>query len=103
MSLSKRSYDAKNYYRATIILAEAYVRTDDKALIEKSIFMLESIFPKVLLVKSKQLTSELYLTYAEALDASSSTGKFCKNFFSTGYSQLFRKSTFGICHFGRRR
>ncbi|KAG2234097.1 hypothetical protein INT48_000274 [Thamnidium elegans] len=70
MSLSKRSNDAKNYYRATIKLSEAYVRTKEPANIKKSIFLLETIFPKVLLTKSKLLTSDLYLTYAEALDTS---------------------------------
>ncbi|GAA5803657.1 hypothetical protein HPULCUR_009140 [Helicostylum pulchrum] len=70
MSLSKRSNDAKNYYRAAIKLAEAFVRTKEPENVKKSIFLLESIFPKVLLTKSKLLTSDLYLTYAEALDIS---------------------------------
>lgn len=70
MSLTKRSNDAKNYFKATIKLSEAYVRTKDHTKVKKSIFMLETIFPKVLLTKAKLLISELYLTYAEALDTS---------------------------------
>lgn len=76
MATSKRSHNAEQYYKATIILAEAYVRTGDRVLIEKSVHILENIFPQVLLVKSIELSSKLYLTYAEALDASSSNGKF---------------------------
>lgn len=74
MTLSKRTNDAKYYYKAAILLSEAYVRTNDKDLIQKALFILENIFPKVLLAQSLKLTSELQLTYAEALDSSSSTG-----------------------------
>ncbi|KAG2212276.1 hypothetical protein INT47_001635 [Mucor saturninus] len=75
MTLSKRTNDAKYYYKAAILLSEAYVRTNDKDLIQKALFILENIFPKVLLAQSLKLTSELQLTYAEALDSSSSTDK----------------------------
>ncbi|KAL7335557.1 hypothetical protein PS15p_201011 [Mucor circinelloides] len=69
IKVAKNSFDAKNYYSATIRLAEAYLRLNQAAVVEKSIFMLESIFPKVLIMKSKHLESDLYLTYAKALDA----------------------------------
>ncbi|KAK4517409.1 uncharacterized protein ATC70_000744 [Mucor velutinosus] len=69
IKVAKSSFDAKNYYRATIKLAEAYLRLNQSVVVEKSIFMLESIFPKVLIMKSKHLESDLYLTYAKALDA----------------------------------
>ncbi|CAO3634349.1 unnamed protein product [Mucor fragilis] len=69
IKVAKNSFDAKNYYSATIKLAEAYLRLNQSAVVEKSIFMLESIFPKVLIMKSKHLESDLYLTYAKALDA----------------------------------
>ncbi|EPB88032.1 hypothetical protein HMPREF1544_05210 [Mucor circinelloides 1006PhL] len=69
IKVAKNSFDAKNYYSATIRLAEAYLRLNQAAVVEKSIFMLESIFPKVLIMKSKHLESDLYLTYAKTLDA----------------------------------
>lgn len=72
MTLSKRSYDTKTYYSATIKLSEAYVRMNDIELLEKSIYMLESIFPKILMMNSKLLESDLYLTYADALDTAGS-------------------------------
>ncbi|KAL0145843.1 hypothetical protein V8B55DRAFT_1465714 [Mucor lusitanicus] len=71
IKVAKNSFDAKNYYSATIKLAEAYLRLNQSAVVEKAIFMLESIFPKVLIMKSKHLESDLYLTYAKALDAHS--------------------------------
>lgn len=78
IKVAKNSFDAKNYYSATIKLAEAYLRLNQSAVVEKAIFMLESIFPKVLIMKSKHLESDLYLTYAKALDAHSMFRKwFC--------------------------
>lgn len=76
MQLSRRSYDTKNYYTAIIKLSEAYNRMHDPSLLEKSLYMLEAIFPKVLLLKSKLLHSDLYLAYAEALDTASKSGKY---------------------------
>ncbi|CAO3609398.1 unnamed protein product [Mucor hiemalis] len=79
MQLSRRSYDTKNYYTAIIKLSEAYNRMHDPSLLEKSLYMLEAIFPKVLLLKSKLLHSDLYLAYAEALDtASKSEQELCE-------------------------
>ncbi|CEP19035.1 hypothetical protein [Parasitella parasitica] len=69
IKIAKNSVDAQNYYCATIKLAESYLRLNQSAAVKKSIFMLESIFPKVLVMKSKHLESNLYLTYAKALDA----------------------------------
>ncbi|KAI8641705.1 hypothetical protein BD408DRAFT_417780 [Parasitella parasitica] len=68
IKIAKNSADAKNYYSAIIKLAESYLRLNQSAVVERSIFMLESIFPKVLVMKSKHLESNLYLTYAKALD-----------------------------------
>lgn len=76
MQLSRRAYDTKNYYTAIIKLSEAYNRMHDPDLLEKSLYMLEAIFPKVLLLKSKLLQSDLYLAYAEALDTASKSGKY---------------------------
>ena len=78
IKVAKNSFDAKNYYSATIRLAEAYLRLNQAAVVEKSIFMLESIFPKVLIMKSKHLESDLYLTYAKTLDAHCMFRKFAQ-------------------------
>jgi hypothetical protein len=75
MKTAKQSFDAKIYYSATIKLAEAYARMNENDLLRKAVFMLENIFPKVLMMQSKTMESDLYLTYAVVLDASSPNGK----------------------------
>jgi hypothetical protein len=75
MKTAKQSFDAKIYYSAAIKLAEAYARMNEKDLLEKAVFMLENIFPKVLMMQSKTMESDLYLTYAIVSDISSPNGK----------------------------
>ncbi|KAI8885041.1 hypothetical protein K501DRAFT_216369 [Backusella circina FSU 941] len=67
MKTSRAASDAKVYYGACILLSEAFIRSEDSELLKKAIFILEQIFPKVLVLKSKQIQSDLYFTYAEAL------------------------------------
>ncbi|KAI7903687.1 anaphase-promoting complex subunit 5-domain-containing protein [Cokeromyces recurvatus] len=72
MEISKDTFDTQTYYKATITLAYVYVFSAP----DKSLWMLEHIFPKVLSMKSKALTLELYYLYAVVLDKVSSLSEF---------------------------
>ncbi|KAI9486115.1 MAG: anaphase-promoting complex subunit 5-domain-containing protein [Benjaminiella poitrasii] len=64
MEIGRRTFDTHTYYRANMMLADVYALSAP----EKSMWMLERIFPRVLVMKSKYLTMELYYIYAVVLD-----------------------------------
>lgn len=75
MELARKCHDSENYYTAVIKLALAYIRQNDPQETEKAIYMLENIFPKVLVLGSKLLESDLNWTYAMALVEGKDTGE----------------------------
>ncbi|KAI8387022.1 anaphase-promoting complex subunit 5-domain-containing protein [Blakeslea trispora] len=66
---AKRCHDAKRYYYALIKLCETYSHRKEFDCVEKAVYILESIFPKVLLMKNKLLKTNLYETYHLVLKA----------------------------------
>ncbi|OBZ89709.1 Anaphase-promoting complex subunit 5 [Choanephora cucurbitarum] len=68
MRSSRECHDAKTYYYATIKLCELYVCLNNPDLLEKAVYMLESIFPKVLLMKNRLLNTDLHSVYHQALE-----------------------------------
>ncbi|CAO3622094.1 unnamed protein product [Cunninghamella blakesleeana] len=63
LSICKKSHDAVDYYRASIKLANCYMKLPNE--IEKASYILENIMPKVMVLGCKELETELVNTYNE--------------------------------------